>query len=93
MKHLSIIGFSLASLAGIFVSPANACSVVSDYRVPTNLELVGQSQLILRGRVVGEVEGEDHWDRGLLIEPLGAQGRAPSRDYRGFRQRAGPARR
>lgn len=72
MKHLSLIAFSLASLAVILVSPVNACSVVSDYRVPTNLELVGQSQLILRGRVVGEVEGEDQWDRGLLIEPLEA---------------------
>lgn len=31
--------------------PALACSVVEDYRVPTNLELVAEAQLIMLGKV------------------------------------------
>lgn len=65
---------ALAALAtsAISANPAQACSVVSGYRVPTNLELVDKAPLILRARVVGEVEGEDAWDRKLVVEPVEA---------------------
>lgn len=68
MKYYYVIAAALLS----FFTPsvAQACSVVGDYRVPTNLELTGQSELILRGRVIGEVEGESSWDGKLLVEPL-----------------------
>lgn len=68
MKYYYVIAAALLS----FFTPtvAQACSVVDDYRVPTNLELTGQSELILRGRVIGEVEGESSWDGKLLVEPL-----------------------
>lgn len=53
-------------------TPAVACSVTADYRVPTNLELAANAELVLLGRVVGEVEGADPWDGKLLVEPLRA---------------------
>ncbi|MGV2494822.1 hypothetical protein [Pelagerythrobacter aerophilus] len=53
-------------------TPAIACSVTADYRVPTNLELASNAELVLLGRVVGEVEGADPWDRKLLVEPVQA---------------------
>lgn len=53
-------------------TPAIACSVVPDYRVPTNLELAEEAELVLLGRVVGEVEGADPWDTRLLVEPVRA---------------------
>ena len=60
----------VALLALVTPSVAKACSVVGDYRVPTNLELTGQSELIIRGRVVGEIQGDSSWDGKLLVEPL-----------------------
>ena len=60
------------SAAAMLPTTTQACSVVNDYRAPTNLELADQSELILRGRVVGEVEGETSWDDTLLVEPLEA---------------------
>ncbi|MXP30092.1 hypothetical protein GRI58_14885 [Porphyrobacter algicida] len=58
---------------------AQACSVVKDYRVPTNLELVGKTALILRARVVGEVKGDGMWDSKLVVEPIAAlKGTMPS---------------
>ena len=53
-------------------TPAVACSVTADYRVPTNLELAANAELVLLGRVVGEVEGAEPWGRKLLIEPVQA---------------------
>ncbi|AKM08578.1 hypothetical protein [Pelagerythrobacter marensis] len=50
-------------------TPAIACSVVPGYRVPTNLELAEKAELVLLGRVVGEVEGAELRDRRLLVEP------------------------
>lgn len=45
---------SLAALALIALPlPALACSPVSGYRVPTNLELVGQADMILLATVIG----------------------------------------
>lgn len=59
-----------ASLA--LATPAIACSVAADYRIPTNLELAQEAELVLLGRVVGEVEGADTWGTKLLIEPVQA---------------------
>lgn len=59
-------------MAFTLATPAVACSVTADYRVPTNLELAEEAELVLLGRVVGEVEAERHWDKRLLIEPVRA---------------------
>lgn len=79
MKQHHILAAAALSLAAILPASAQACSVIADYRVPTNLELVGQSQLILRGRVVGEIKGGHRWETGLLVEPVEAlKGEMPS---------------
>ena len=86
--------FSSLAVAG----PAQACSVVDDYRVPTNLELAEKAPVIVLGRVVGEVEGESSWEGKLLIEPvetikgdlpegileINGGGLVPAGDKRGF---------
>lgn len=98
MKQNHIIAAAVLSLAAIMPARAEACSVVPDYRVPTNLELVGQADVILRGRVIGETGGEGPWDRNLLVEPLETlkgdlpsgtiaipgSGLVPQEDERGF---------
>lgn len=54
-------------------APASACSVVPEYRVPTNLQLAMDAELILLGRVVGEVTNdEDVFDRSITVQPLEA---------------------
>ncbi|RIV75829.1 hypothetical protein [Pelagerythrobacter aerophilus] len=71
MKPLGLL--TLLALAPLtLATPAVACSVAPDYRVPTNLELAEEAELVLLGRVVGEVEGADPWDRKLLVEPVQA---------------------
>ncbi|MCD1589147.1 hypothetical protein K7H13_00060 [Qipengyuania citrea] len=72
MRHYFIAALTAIALSPILAAPPQACSVVSSYRVPTNLELVEKAPLILRARVVGEVEVEDAWDRALVVEPLEA---------------------
>lgn len=66
--------FLLAAATLTLSTPAIACSVVPDYRVPTNLELVEEAELVLLGRVVGEAkeDGGDPWDSALLVEPIEA---------------------
>lgn len=45
-------------------SPALACSVVPGYRIPTNLELVADAELIVLGRVVaGDEAAQEHLGR------------------------------
>ncbi|MDP7326603.1 MAG: hypothetical protein QGF48_10730 [Qipengyuania citrea] len=72
MRHYFIAALTAIALSPILAAPPQACSVVSGYRVPTNLELVEKAPLILHARVVGEVEVEDAWDRALVVEPLEA---------------------
>jgi hypothetical protein len=63
----ALAAFALAALP----VPALACSVASDYRVPTNLELAGQAQLILLAKVIGEEGGgEDAFGKAILVEPI-----------------------
>lgn len=92
------IAVSAAIAALGFATPARACSVVNDYRVPTNLELAEKAPTIVLGRVVGEVEGESSWDGKLLVEPvetikgdlpegtleINGSGLVPASDERGF---------
>jgi len=65
-----------AALLAALPTPALACSVVPDYRVPTNLELAQSAELILLGRVTGERVSADTsgWDggRAILVEPISA---------------------
>ena len=82
MKPLSLISRRAALFICVFfaaatltlASPAMACSVTPDYRVPTNLELAEGAELVLLGRVVGEAkaDGGGPWDSALLIEPIEA---------------------
>lgn len=63
------------ALAALPVTAASACSVVDDYRVPTNLELAQGAELIMLGRVTGVEGGNDEdnfMDRAIVIEPLSA---------------------
>lgn len=71
MKHYHMANCAALVFIGLATS-AQACSVVDDYRVPTNLELAEQAPTIILGRVVGEKPGERPWDGKLLIEPLEA---------------------
>lgn len=65
-----VAALSLAAVT--LATPAVACSVTANYRVPTNLELAEEAELVLLGRVVGEVGGVDPWDTRLLVEPVRA---------------------
>ncbi len=51
--------------------PALACSVVNEYRVPTNLELASDAPLILLAKVTGEEGGgQDAMNQAILLEPI-----------------------
>lgn len=70
-------------LALVLPAPALACSVVNEYRVPTNLELAQSAELILLGRVTGEQQSADDdgpQSRAILVEPVAAlKGSLPAR--------------
>ena len=70
----------LAALALIAAPPAAACSRVPGYRVPTNMELVQQADLILLARVSeGDVDPDGPAEARIAIEPLYAlKGAAPA---------------
>ena len=62
--------------------PAAACSVVSGYRVPTNIELVAEADLVVLARVVGAGVAPPgrHYDNRVWLQPIRAiKGRAPAR--------------
>lgn len=62
---------ALACLAAPF--PAFACSVASDYRVPTNLELVERADLILLGTVTaGDFAPDSSEEQMIAVEPVEA---------------------
>lgn len=71
MKNCHVTACAALVFIGLATS-AQACSVVDDYRVPTNLELAEQAPTIILARVVGEIRGETTWDRRLLIQPVEA---------------------
>lgn len=98
MRHYFIALLATVALSPLAVSSATACSVSDDYRIPTNLELVQQTPLIVRARVTDELVGDDAWDRHLVIEPtavlkgslptgtisIDGSGLIPASDSRGF---------
>ncbi|KPL69389.1 hypothetical protein SZ64_15500 [Erythrobacter sp. SG61-1L] len=74
---LGRVAFCLPFCAGalaLLPAPALACSVGNDYRVPTNLELAGDADLILLGKVtggsLGMSEGPENTD--ITVEPIRA---------------------
>ncbi|MBA4164593.1 MAG: hypothetical protein C0510_08185 [Erythrobacter sp.] len=97
MKYYHMASCAALVFIGLATS-AQACSVVDDYRVPTNLELAEQTPTILLARVIDEIEGETSWDRKLLVQPIEAikgglpegtieivgSGLVPESDERGF---------
>ena len=63
------------ALTALPVTAASACSVVGDYRVPTNLELAQGAELIMLGRITGAESGTDEdsvMDSVVVIEPVAA---------------------
>lgn len=60
--------------------PALACSPVSGYRTPTNVEVVQEADLVVLARVEGERQvGPDRFDRVVVLKPIRAlKGALPS---------------
>lgn len=70
LRHFAAPLLALAAFAPL---PTLACSVVDGYRVPTNLELAEQADLIVLGRVAGfEPAGKDGgiMEGAVLVEPV-----------------------
>lgn len=59
-----------AVLALACASPTMACSVTDDYRVPTNLELAQDADLIVLGRVESGPTDFNFQEAGLVVTPL-----------------------
>ena len=72
MRYYITSVVAVVAMVALSSGTVKACSVVPDYRVPTNLELVEGAPLILRARVVGETEAEDFMERALVVEPVEA---------------------
>ncbi len=72
VSALAAPALAVGTLAAI-PAPATACSVVEGYRVPTNLELARDAQLIVLAEVAGgsDMEGNDR-DWGLTLRPIAA---------------------
>lgn len=68
MRHRRILALPIAAALLAFAPVVHACSVTNDYRVPTNLELAGQADAIVKAKVVGEMEGDNFWDRAMTVE-------------------------
>lgn len=63
---------ALAALLLVPASPAAACSVTDEYRVPTNLELVERADTILLGVVESGPTDADRWQQeraALVVRP------------------------
>lgn len=72
MKHFIRAAVLLAlSVPG---SVALACSPAPGYRVPTNLELAHQANLIMLGEVVGNAPGDpgNSFSAGITVQPIAA---------------------
>lgn len=61
---------AVASLSIAFASPAIACSVSPDYRVPTNLELTADADLIFLARVDSGTTSLDGPEAMMTVTPL-----------------------
>lgn len=66
MIRLTVFAFVALSLP----TPTVACSLMPDYRAPTNFELAQESDLILLGRVIGDTSESDLADPSLLVTPV-----------------------
>lgn len=61
----------LAALSVAAASPSIACSVVKDYRVPTNLELASKADVILLARVEsGSTKFTSPTDMAMTVTPI-----------------------
>jgi len=50
-------------------APARACSVVSGYKVPTNLDLAVAADTIVLATVTGMRKGEGVWSSAVIVRP------------------------
>jgi hypothetical protein len=60
----------IASGSVLAISPAYACSMISGYKVPTNLELASKGEVIVIATVIGEKKtGGSDWDNDVIVRP------------------------
>lgn len=75
---MRLVGIA-ALLAALISQPALACSVTDDYRVPTNLELTAQADLILLARIESGPTDMGFRDASMLVTPIEVlKGQLPS---------------
>jgi hypothetical protein len=68
---MRILALAVASVAAVTATPTLACSVTDDYRVPTNLELAADAEIIFLGKVLsGPAEMEKLSKAELVVEPI-----------------------
>lgn len=72
MRIAALLSFAPLAGALLAATPAGACSPAPSYRVPTNLELTRDSELILLARVTGGESGELLEEWSITAEPLAA---------------------
>ncbi|HEU0135574.1 MAG TPA: hypothetical protein VFR28_12195 [Allosphingosinicella sp.] len=60
----------LAAPAALLAVPASACSVQDDYRVPTNLELIADSEVIVMARVDSGSTEMKGLDSSITVTPI-----------------------
>ena len=63
---------TFAALTAILAPPATACSPAPGARIPTNIELVDRSDLILVGTVTGGTSDFDAGEWNIVITPVAA---------------------
>ena len=63
--RFALLGLTL--LPALQAAPVVACSVVSGYRVPTNLELAERADLVLLGTAERDVPGAADYDIGQVV--------------------------
>lgn len=73
-------GLLVAAICLGFASPAGACSMRADYRVPTNLELTADAELILLGTVESAPDNFDGLNQAnMVVRPIAAlKGQMPA---------------
>lgn len=71
MSRTTLIPSAALAVLLLSASPAAACSVISSYRVPTNLELTERAAVILLGTAESDVEGTPEQGMGeVIVRPV-----------------------
>ena len=72
MRPHPVLGLAaLALVPAVSAPPANACSVISGYRVPTNLELAERADTIILGTAESDAAATDGDPMGeVIVRPI-----------------------